>query len=96
MYQPEYLGGVDACMSDLSSLLNLDEWKKNKAGLYTVYVTQDWKGITVSADAKKAKDTDLVKIPSALKSTAPKWSHFLLGDKVISRYTLQIQLLLVE
>ncbi len=94
--EPKYIGGASLLQKKLNETLAFDKWKKKKAGTYTVYVTQNWKQVSVSADTKKAKDIDLVTIATALKQTAPRWSSLMVGDTSIARYTLMIQFELVK
>jgi hypothetical protein len=92
--EPNYMGGSSFLAKKISEIIAFEEWNKKKAGLYTAYVTKNWKDITVSTDNKKAKDIDLVAIATALKKTAPRWSSYTVGDRSIERYTFKIEILL--
>lgn len=94
--EPKYIGGTSLLQKKLDETIKFCDWKKKKAGMYTIYVTQNWKQVSVSANTKKAKDIDLITIAAATKKTAPRWSSLMVGDTSIARYTLMIQFELVK
>ena len=92
--EPNYMGGSSFLAKKIAEIVSFDEWNKKKAGVYTVYVTKNWKDISVSTSNKKAKDMDLVNIATAVKKTAPRWSSYTVGDQSMERYTFEIRITL--